>query len=479
MVREPGLIRRGVLWLLLLGPLFFLSYGLVNNHTATLTEVGSLVFAWEHRVPLWPWTIIPYWSIDLLYGLSFLLPTTRREMDRHAMALFTAQVISVSCFLLWPLRFTFERPELGGLFGWLFDVLMGFDKPFNQAPSLHIALLVIIWTMFARHVRRQPWRWLMHGWMGLIGVSVLTTWQHHFIDVPTGALAGLMCVWLWPPLGQLPWQQARLVRDTKRWRLALSYAAGASLCAVLAIGLGGAWLWLAWPAVSLALVALNYGVLGAGGFQKGADGRLSNAAHWLLAPYLIGAWVNSRLWTWRHPQADEVCDGVYLGRIPRRGAPFAAVVDLCAELPCHVQAGAPPCRSGLVPRKGRAAAPAKSAAKLKTWGRCAPLSRHKAAPTPVASTGYACFPTLDLIAPDSRLLQQAAIAIERLRADGPVLVCCALGYSRSASAVAAWLVSTRRCADIDEAEALIRQARPGIVLHPGHRLALAQLEALP
>lgn len=374
-------------------------------------------------MPLWPWTIVPYWSIDLLYGLSFLLPRTRQEMDRHALALLSAQVISVSCFLLWPLRFTFERPELGGVYGWMFDVLMGFDKPFNQAPSLHIALLVIIWTMFARHMQRQPWRWLMHGWMALIGVSVLTTWQHHFIDVPTGALAGFVCVWLWPHQGRLPWQQARLAQDAKRWRLALSYAAGALLCAVLAMGLGGTWLWLAWPAVSLALVALNYGLFGAGGFQKGADGRLSNAACWLLAPYLLGAWANSRLWTWRHPQADEVCDGVYLGRIPRRATRFARIVDLCAELPCNVQ---------------------------------------NSAPAQAASTvAYECFPALDLIAPDSTLLHQAADAIERLRSSGPVLVCCALGYSRSASAVAAWLVLSGRCSDVRQAEAMIGKARPG------------------
>ena len=440
--REPQLIRRGVFWLLLLGPLFFLSYGLANNHTAGRSDVGSLVFGWESRMPLWPWTIIPYWSIDLLYGLSFLLPRTRQEMDRHALALLTAQLISVSCFLLWPLRFTFERPELGGVFGWMFDVLMGFDKPFNQAPSLHIALLVIIWTMFARHVQRQPWRWLMHGWMVLIGVSVLTSWQHHFIDVPTGALVGFVCVWLWPHGGQLPWQQVRLAQDAKRWRLALLYTVGGLLCAVPAVALGGAWLWLTWPAVSLALVALNYGVLGAGGFQKGADGRLSNAASWLLAPYLIGAWVNSRLWTWRHPQADEVCDGVYLGRVPGRDAQFAGVVDLCAELPCHVQ--------------------------------------NSAAPTQVASAiGYACFPTLDLIAPESPLLHQAAIAIERLRSQGPVLVCCALGYSRSASAVAAWLVLTGRCTDARQAEALIRKARPGVVLRSAHRQALQQLGTQP
>ncbi|WP_063913423.1 phosphatase PAP2/dual specificity phosphatase family protein [Pseudomonas sp. p21] len=483
--REPGLIRRGVFWLLLLGPLFFLSYGLANNHTAGRSDVGSLVFGWERNMPLWPWTIIPYWSIDLLYGLSFLLPRTRQEMDRHALALLTAQLISVSCFLLWPLRFTFERPELGGVFGWMFDVLMGFDKPFNQAPSLHIALLVIIWTMFARHVQHQPWRWLMHGWMALIGVSVLTTWQHHFVDVPTGALAGFVCVWLWPHRGLLPWQQVRLARDAKRWRLALFYAVGGLLCAVPAVALGGAWLWLIWPAVSLVLVALNYGVLGAGGFQKGADGRLSNAACWLLAPYLLGAWVNSRLWTWRHTQADEVCDGVYLGRIPGHGAQFAAVVDLCAELPCIVgRPVADTCGSGLVSRKDCEAAPDFRLRSRYCWGRFAALSRHKAAPTGSASAGqaahgYACFPTLDLIAPESPLLHQAAVAIERLRSQGPVLVCCALGYSRSASAVAAWLVLTGRCSDARQAEALIRKARPGVVLHSAHRQAVQQLGAQP
>ncbi|MFJ4348848.1 phosphatase PAP2/dual specificity phosphatase family protein [Pseudomonas sp. NPDC089401] len=431
--REPGLVLRGVLWLVLLGPLFFISYGLANQLTAGRSDVGSLVFAWEQHMPLWPWTIIPYWSIDLLYGLSFLLPRTRREMDRHALALLTAQVLCVACFLLWPLRFTFERPALDGLFGWLFDVLMGFDKPFNQAPSLHITLLVILWTMFARHLHRQPWRWLMHGWMALIGLSVLTTWQHHFIDLPTGALAGCLCLWLWPSQGRLPWQNIRLARAHKCWWLALAYALGAAACAGVAFTLGGAWLWLAWPSLSLALVALNYAVLGAGGFQKGSDGRLSCAAVALFAPYLLGAWVNSRLWTWRQPHPDEVCEGVFLGRIPGVGERLgqAAIVDLCAELPCVV----------------------------------------------AGQQAYRVFPALDLIAPDNGLLLEAATSIEHLRQQGPVLVCCALGYSRSASAVAAWLIVSGRCADADQAERLLRQVRPRIVLHPAHRQVLQRLGA--
>ncbi|MDZ4019977.1 phosphatase PAP2/dual specificity phosphatase family protein [Pseudomonas sichuanensis] len=467
MARETGLIRRGVLWLLLLGPLFFLSYGLANNYTAGREDVGSLVFAWERHMPLWPWTIIPYWSIDLLYGLSFLLPHTRREMDRHALALLTAQLVSVACFLLWPLRFTFERPELSGLFGWLFDVLMGFDKPYNQAPSLHIALLVIIWTMFARHTQQPMWRWLVHGWMGLIGVSVLTTWQHHFIDLPTGALAGFVCLWLWPQQGPLPWQQARLARDPKHWRMALRYGLGAMLLAVLALKLGHLSLWLLWPAVSLLLVALNYGLFGAGGFQKGADGRLSIAASVLLAPYLLAAWANSRLWTRRHPQADEVLDGVYLGRMPGHGeaTAFAAVIDLCAELAC----------TDAIAGQARSHEPLPSA----EWERRCAAATCPAMALEQPVQYYQSLPSLDLIAPSRQTLEQAAAAIEHLRQHGPLLVCCALGYSRSASAVAAWLIISGRCSDASQAEMLIRKARPRVVLHPAHRQVLQQLEARP
>ena len=425
--REPGLWKRGVLWLLLLAPLFFASYSFANWLSAQRDDVGSLVFAWESATPLWPWTIVPYWSIDLLYGLSFLLPATRREMDRHGLRLLSTQLICIACFLLWPLRFTFERPELSGFFGWMFDVLMGFDKPFNQAPSLHIALLVVIWTMFARHTHGLLLRGLLHGWMALIGLSVLTTWQHHFIDVPTGALAGLLCVWLWPVEGRSPLQQLRLAREAQRWRLALRYGLGSAICAALAVNLAGAWLWLLWPCVSLLLVALNYALFGAAGFQKRADGSLGSASTWLLAPYLLGAWINSRLWTRKHPQPDQVVEGVWLGRVPtdREAAPFAAVLDLSAELPVRL--------------------PGKT---------------------------YCSLPLLDLVAPNTEACRQGAELIEQLHRQGPLLVCCALGYSRSATLVAAWLLHSGRASSVEQAIGLIRNVRPQIVLGEPQRLAL-------
>ena len=72
------------------------------------------------------------------------------------------------------------------------------------------------------------------------------------------------------------------------------------------------------------------------------------------------------------------------------------------------------------------------------------------------------------------------LGIERLRHQGPLLVCCALGYSRSATAVAAWLLHSGRCGDVHSAVELIRQARPQVVLGPQHLTALQRLlEASP
>ena len=59
---------RSVAWLLVLGPFFFLSYGYANHMAAGRAITDSVFFEWERQVPFLPWTIIPYWSIDLFYG---------------------------------------------------------------------------------------------------------------------------------------------------------------------------------------------------------------------------------------------------------------------------------------------------------------------------------------------------------------------------------------------------------------------------
>ena len=155
---------------------------------------------------------------------------------------------------------------------------------------------------------------------------------------------------------------------------------------------------------------------------------MSLAARLLLAPYLAGAFVNSRSWTWHEPKPVAISDGVWLWRIPlaREATDFATVVDLCAELPGAATAG--------------------------TW---------------------TCIPMLDLVPPEPAQLRYAAASIERARCAGSVLVCCALGYSRSAAAVATWLVTSERAENMSEAIEKVHRARPRMVIDVPLRAAIA------
>ncbi|TIU37512.1 MAG: serine/threonine protein phosphatase, partial [Mesorhizobium sp.] len=291
-------VVRAALWLAFLAPFFYLSYGFANWLASRRDEVGSIVFSWEHGIPFVAWTIVPYWSINLFYGLSLLLNNDRQGVDRLAGRYLTAQVVAVICFILFPLTATFVRPATTGLPGFLFAVLGGFDKPFNQAPSLHIALLVIIWDHW-RHRLGGLLLPLWHGWGFLIGASVLTTWQHHFIDMPTGALLGFFALWLFPRSGDLPFSGFRLTSDAKARRLARFYALGAVL-ALAGAALGALFcavaLFLLWPALALAIVAFAYAGAGEKVFQKSADGSITLASHVLLLPYRLGARAN--IWAW-------------------------------------------------------------------------------------------------------------------------------------------------------------------------------------
>jgi protein-tyrosine phosphatase len=72
---------------------------------------------------------------------------------------------------------------------------------------------------------------------------------------------------------------------------------------------------------------------------------------------------------------------------------------------------------------------------------------------------------LDMVAPTQEQLKEAVAAVEDFASLRPTLVCCALGYSRSAAVVTAWLLSTGRARSFEEAVAKIREKRPRVVLH--------------
>jgi len=318
-------------------------------------------------------------------------------------------VISVVCFLLFPLRFTFARSSTAGVFGALFDALGSFDRPFNQAPSLHVSLTVVMWVRFSAHLRGAP-LWVVRAWLAMAALSTLTTYQHHFIDLPTGFAAGLIAVGLFSA--------------ERRTRLASCFAAGALLLAAAALWMDGIALLALWPAASLSIVSIAY-LTGRGRIYGKRAGAMHPLMLALLGPYIAGAWMNARWTTRREPAAQEIAGGVWIGRLARRRdvarLGIASVVDLTAELPVNP-----------------------------------------------GGVSYCNVPMLDLAVPMVAQLDYAVEAIERFAGQRPTLVCCALGYSRSAAAVVAWLVRAGHAASVDEALAVLRARRRKVALSAAH-----------
>ncbi len=436
--------KTSLLKLALIGALFYTSYGLSNHYAASLAYVPEITFAWERNIPFWAWTIVPYWSLNLMYAAAFFLCRNACEQNRYVARLVLAQIVATICFMLFPLHFGWPKPPTDGLWGWLFDSLVAFDLPYNQAPSLHIALSIIVgafyWTRFPKI------RLLILLWQSLIALSVLTTYQHHFIDVPTGALLGWLVLWAIPQHGVSPFRrpfgtQGRLKTNavsfartseasfrkaktppatrSREIKIAMLYLAGAALSALPSL-FGGAWLWMLWVSVSLSVVAFAYLTGNAAVFQKQADGRLSAAATVLLLPYLAGVRLNMAYWLRGKAKTARVRDDVWIGSVSAISDGLPAVLDVCAEYP---------------------------------------RPRYRGA--------YRTLPLLDMVAPSENDLMQAALLLEALRRQhGKVLTCCALGYGRSAAVVLTWLLVYGGCRDLAQATAELKQARPQMVLPP-------------
>jgi protein-tyrosine phosphatase len=424
--KRPSALR-ALVALIGLGVLFYSSYGLSNWLSSLRDDVPSIVFGWERSVPFLAWTVIPYWTTNLFYAASLFLCSSAHELRVHIKRLVFVQLIAVACFIVFPLEFSWAKPQTTGVSGRLFEQLAGFDMPFNQAPSLHVALTVILANFYLPRLTRHL-RALFLGWSLLVVGSTMTTFQHHFIDLPTGALLGYLIVWTLPFEGRSPLARWHLSAQPDRRRLGSRYAGGATLSVLLAT-LGGGWLWFLWPAVALALVAVAYLFIGSAVFAKSDDGRIGAAARILLAPYLLGAWINSRLWTWKDPDPVEVAPGLWLGRFParRRMKNARRVVDLTAE-----------------------------------------MSRPRWA----EAIDWRSVPCLDLVAPDPQMLIDAARAIGPANPDKPVMVCCALGYGRSAAAVAAWMVVNGRVDSVQDGVAWLRDLRPKLAISPSQLSAI-------
>ena len=412
-------------WSAACSALFVLVYSGCTAITARRTDVGALPFAWESSIPFVPAMIIPYWSLDLFFVAAFFVCRDRRELDTLGKRIVTAILAAGTCFLLVPLRCEFPRRDVDGFLGVLFYLLRGFDLPYNKFPSLHIALLTLVLPVFLRRTKGLG-RALLVGWFGLIAASTVLTYQHHVIDLAGGWVLAMICCYLFR-------EEPLVLPRTGNPRIGVSYAIGSGV----ALGLTFLTPAFAWPALAMALLAAGYFGIGPSIYGKRGHSP-SVSARILLAPCLLGQYVSWWYYRRRSRAWDEIVPGVWMGRRLADGeaaqavrAGVTAVVDLTAEF-----RGAGPFRN------------------LPGWN----------------------LPLLDLTAPTVPQLRDAAAFIAEQSQRGTVYVHCKAGYSRSAAAIGAYLLHCGRARTPDEAIAILRRARPRLVVRPEARDALAAFE---
>jgi len=179
-------IRQQALALVLCTIVFSLVYNGSASYVSNLKNVPSFVFSIEKDIPFIPLSIIPYMTSGLFFCLVFFFCKNKYELRVLTKRMLFVIIVAGISFILFPLKFSLIKPDVGHFFLDIpFQLLEKFDTPFNQAPSLHIAFAFVFWSVFRS---KKKWRKFSMVLLILLGISTLTTYQHHLIDVVTGSI---------------------------------------------------------------------------------------------------------------------------------------------------------------------------------------------------------------------------------------------------------------------------------------------------
>jgi len=382
-------LKERFVWVLFMGALFFILYGAANQY-ASLTPHPSFFMEWERHIPFIPSFIIPYMSSDVMFCIAFLLPQSRMELRILALRVLFIVVFSVLIFTLFPLQFGFEKPKIDE-YQWLFGVLSA-DLPYNQLPSLHISFAIVLWMSMRSHLKNVFLKYAVALWLWLIALSTLLVYQHHFIDLPTGALVGGAAV-------------AMIHKNSKvlnRFTTPRSLKVGLYYLATAILFLVGAFAYHSlialWLFLSMTLVAIAY-AFGLNHLIAGENARASLWQWIIFAPYFVGTNLSWRWYKRKLPLMSHVEDRVYFGRHPTKD----------------------------------------EYAQLSEYGINHAINlalEHQINRSVLEQTRM---PFLDLTIPSPEALHRVVMMIEAKKENG-VYVHCALGLSRSVMAISAWML---------------------------------------
>jgi membrane-associated phospholipid phosphatase len=403
-------LKERFVWVLFMGALFFILYGAANQY-ASFAPHASIFMEWERRIPFVPSFIIPYMSSDVMFCIAFLLPQSRLELRILALRVLFIVTFSVLIFTFFPLQFGFEKPH-SDEYHWLFGLLSA-DLPYNQLPSLHISFAIVLWASMRSHLKNVFLKYTVALWLWLIALSTLLVYQHHFIDLPTGALMGAIAIALIRPNNRL----LEKFTTPRSLKVGLYYLGAAILFLVIAFSYHS--IIALWLFLSMAAVAIVY-AFGLNHLIAGVNARASWWQWVLFALYFIGTNLSWRWYKRKLPLMSHVEDRIYFGRHPASHE----YADLSSQGINH-------------------------AINLALEHQ---INRSKLEQTRIAF--------LDLTIPDPEALHSVVLMIEEKKKSG-VYVHCALGLSRSVMAISAWMLY--RGFTMVQVEERMRELRPAYI----------------
>jgi len=277
-------------------------------------------------------------------------------------------------------------------------------------------------------------RWFSVAWFTLIVLSILFVYQHHFIDLPTGFLAGLFAFYIIPTKGK-----SRIPLNfisPKHLHIALYYLVVSIVFTILAFKFSGLVLTLlcGWIALSMLFIASLY-VLGHNPITFKNNGQIK-LAYWLVFwPYLLANKLSWKIWKKKVPAMVKIADGVWIGRsletndekqIHQNG--IKTIIDLAPEICDSSPEG---------------------------------INRHYQ-------------PLLDLAIPNPKLIKEITDKISQAKEQGDVFIHCKFGLSRSIITSCAWLITQGHSKD--QAWKIVSKAQPLCVDKPYVHIALELFE---
>lgn len=190
------------IWGMIATVAFPLIYGFTNNYASKSSDLYQMYTQWELSLPLIPWMIIPYLSLNLLFVVAAFVLKSPRVVKAYCLSLVLGALLAGIIFILFPGKLGFTR-EGAPYFTAIFEGMYSIDQPHNLFPSLHVTYSSLsIWAMLEQS-KNKIFHGFLWGWLFIISFSVVFVHQHHLFDIVSGWFLALF-IWkvfyskLWP-----------------------------------------------------------------------------------------------------------------------------------------------------------------------------------------------------------------------------------------------------------------------------------------